>query len=89
MKNLLSGLFADSADSQPAARTQMLAAATMARRVSPPPVSLDVRGDVGVISITNPPVNALAIPGTSRAKGTRALLPLGTSPPISFRGWLP
>lgn len=41
----------------------MLAAETMSRRVSNAPVSLDVSGDVGIIAISNPPVNALAIPG--------------------------
>ena len=41
----------------------MLAAETMSRRVSNAPVSLDVSGDVGIIAMSNPPVNALAIPG--------------------------
>ena len=41
----------------------MLAVETMSRRVSNAPVSLDVSGDVGIIAMSNPPVNALAIPG--------------------------
>ena len=41
----------------------MLAVETMSRRVSNAPVSLDVSGDVGIIVMSNPPVNALAIPG--------------------------
>jgi hypothetical protein len=43
----------------------MLSAENMSRRVSNAPVSLDVSGDVGIIAISNPPVNALAIPGKS------------------------
>lgn len=35
----------------------------MSRRGSNSPVTLDVSGDVGIIAISNPPVNALAIPG--------------------------
>ena len=43
----------------------MLASETMTTRGSHSPVTLDVSGDVGIITISNPPVNALAIPGAS------------------------
>jgi hypothetical protein len=48
--------------------------ASMSRRGSNSPVTLDVSGDVGIIAISNPPVNALAIPGARASAGALLLL---------------
>ena len=54
----------------------------MSRRGSNSPVTLDVSGDVGIIAISNPPVNALAIPGARASAGALLLLLPFLGPPI-------